>query len=222
MRFEGLRAVVFDLDDTLYPERAYTRSGARAVAEALGDPDALAELLGIEQQDPAGPLYSTWLAKRGRDKPARLAELVRQHREHVPQLTLAGGVRAALVRLRRRYSLGLVTDGRLAQQRAKIEALGLEELLDAVVCSDELGRGCWKPHPAPFRRALELLEADPSEAVYVGDNPTKDFLGARRAGMRPIRMRRPDGLHSNEEATSADAAPDAEVREIGELEALLG
>lgn len=222
MRLEGIRAIVFDLDDTLYPEREYTRSGARAVAARLGDPQAAEELLAFEEEDPAGPLYSRWLELRGWDERDRLPELLRVHRGHAPRIALAPEVRALLVRLRAAYGLGLVSDGRLEQQQAKADALGLELLLDAVVFSDALGRASWKPNPAPYHRALELLGAPASQAVYVGDNPAKDFLGARRAGLRSVRLRRPDGLHARAEPASAEAAPDAEIGCLQELEGLLG
>ncbi|MCB1019236.1 MAG: HAD hydrolase-like protein, partial [Acidobacteria bacterium] len=153
MRFAGLRAVVFDLDDTLYPERDYTRSGARAVAAALGRPGALDELLAIEQDAPQAPLYSVWLTQEGLDD-AMLPELLRIHRGHAPTLALAPEVRGALERLRTRFRLGLVSDGRLEQQRAKAEALGLAALVDVLVFSDELGRERWKPAPTPYWKAL--------------------------------------------------------------------
>ena len=221
MRLEGIRAVLFDLDDTLYSERDYTRSGARAVAAFLGSPDALDELLALEAHDPVAPLYSRWLEGRGWDDQLWLPELLRVHREHLPVIALEHEVRDLLPRLRSRYRLGLVTDGRLEQQRAKADALGLNGLFDALVFSDALGRERWKPHPAPYHRALELLGARPSEAVYVGDNPAKDFLGARRAGMRSVRVRRPDGLNAAAEPASAEASPDAEIQSLSELEGLL-
>ena len=46
--------------------------------------------------------------------------------------------------------------------------------------------GFQKPHPAIFRHALELLGVDPGEAVHVGDDPSADVEGARRAGVEPI------------------------------------
>jgi putative hydrolase of the HAD superfamily len=136
-------------------------------------------------------------------------------------LTLEEDVRDLLSRLRAARRLGLVTDGRLAQQQAKARALGLPWLLDALVFSDELGPEKWKPHPAPFWALLERLGIPAAEAVYVGDNPAKDFLGARRAGMRSVRLRRPDGLHAAAEPESAEASPDAEIRTLSELEGLL-
>jgi putative hydrolase of the HAD superfamily len=223
--FGRLRAVVFDLDDTLYPERNYTRSGARAVAafldESLGETRALDELLRLEAEDPAGPLYSRWLALRGWELERWLPEIVGIHRSHRPSIALSGDARSLLTRLRAHYRLGLVTDGRLSQQRAKAAALGLEQFLDCTVFSDALGRDYWKPHPAPYWKALERLGVSPAEAVYVGDNPAKDFLGARRAGLRSIRLRREDGLHARAEPDSPEAAPDAEIGALQDLDRLL-
>jgi putative hydrolase of the HAD superfamily len=225
MRLEGVRAVVFDLDDTLYPEREYTLSGVRAVAlrlEAeLGEGGVFRELAEIEAGDPAGPLYSRWLEQRGLDPEPWLPEILQIHRTHRPRLKLQSLVVEILTSMRAVYRLGMVTDGRMEQQRAKSQALGLHDLLDALVFSDELGRERWKPHPAPYRKALESLGVSPSQAVYVGDNPAKDFLGARRAGMRSIRLRRKGGLHANAEPSGPEAAPDYEVDNFGGLDRLL-
>ncbi|MCB1022148.1 MAG: HAD hydrolase-like protein, partial [Acidobacteria bacterium] len=94
-------------------------------------------------------------------------------------------------------------------------------LVDVLVFSDELRRDRWKTAPTPYWKALERLGVPPSQAAYVGDNPAKDFLGARRAGMWSIRLRRPDGLHAAAEPATAEAAPDAEVQAFPELETML-
>jgi putative hydrolase of the HAD superfamily len=55
--------------------------------------------------------------------------------------------------------------------------------------------GYQKPHPAIFRHALELLRVPPLEAIHVGDDPTADVLGARRAGIRPVLLDRRGRRH---------------------------
>jgi FMN phosphatase YigB (HAD superfamily) len=50
--------------------------------------------------------------------------------------------------------------------------------------------------------------------VYVSDNPAKDFLGARRAGMRSIRVRRAGGIYTALEPETPEYAPDAEVGDL--------
>jgi REG-2-like HAD superfamily hydrolase len=46
--------------------------------------------------------------------------------------------------------------------------------------------GYQRPHPAIFRHALQLLEVEPQDAIHVGDDPTADVAGARRAGIEPV------------------------------------
>jgi HAD superfamily hydrolase (TIGR01509 family) len=68
--------------------------------------------------------------------------------------------------------------------RSELRRHGLLAALDAVVFCTDVG---WrKPHPIPFRRALEMLDTSPKEAVFVGDDPVWDIEGARSAGLRPI------------------------------------
>jgi Haloacid dehalogenase-like hydrolase len=106
-------------------------------------------------------------------------------------------------------------------QRKKFEALALAHHFDAVVFSDELGREFWKPSPRPFEVASEALGVDPSECVYVSDNPLKDFIGARRAGLATVRLRRPDGVYAQIDPPTEDHAPDVELHEIAAVGELL-
>jgi putative hydrolase of the HAD superfamily len=68
--------------------------------------------------------------------------------------------------------------------RAELDRHGLTALLDVCVfCADV---GYRKPHPAPFRRALELLSLSPEQCLFVGDDPDWDVRGARSAGLSPV------------------------------------
>jgi putative hydrolase of the HAD superfamily len=110
-------AVVFDLDDTLYPERQYVLGGFRAVAawahSQFGFPEARSfeELNQIFEQGIRGTIFDRWLARHGCDNAAFLPVMVRVYREHQPQIAPFAGVRELLERLRRDFRLGLVTDG---------------------------------------------------------------------------------------------------------------
>ncbi|HZN63318.1 MAG TPA: HAD family hydrolase [Planctomycetota bacterium] len=89
-----------------------------------------------------------------------------------------------LARLRPHYKFGLVTNGAPRIQREKIERTGLAPLFDAVVVSGDIGVG--KPDVRIFRRALELLEVEPQEAVMIGNNLERDMAGAKAADLPRI------------------------------------
>jgi len=221
------RAIVFDLDDTLYPERQYVLSGMRAVAawaqDELGLPAerSFAELRQLFEDGVRGDTFDRWLAGYGRKSADRIAAMVQVFRGHDPNIALYPGARELLGRLRLSYRLGLITDGYLRVQQRKVAALDLARHFHAIVYSDTLGRDFWKPSPRPFELVLKRLSMPASEAVYVADNPTKDFRGARRVGMGTIRIRHPDGLYCQLEPTSADHASQVEITGFRDLEALL-
>jgi len=222
-----LRAVVFDLDDTLYLERDYVVSGFRAVAGWVqshwGVPAAegFGELWQLFEDGVRGETFDRWLQRRGIWQRERVRLLVDVYHDHVPQISPCPGVPELLDRLRQQYVLGLVSDGPLVAQRRKLEALGLGGRFRAVVWSDDWGRDARKPDPRPFRAVLGALGVAPAGAVYVADNPVKDFVGARRAGVRTVRVRHTKGLYSTMEPPTPAYAPEAEVASLQELELVL-
>jgi putative hydrolase of the HAD superfamily len=81
-----------------------------------------------------------------------------------------------------------------------------------------LGRDAWKPSPRGLTTLLERMGGvDPAEAVYVSDNPAKDFKAARNAGLRSVWVRRDGGVYSHLEPQSPDYAPDVEIASLSEL-----
>jgi AHBA synthesis associated protein len=94
---------------------------------------------------------------------------------------LLPGARGVIRALRKRFTLGIVTGGSGDRVRPQLRALGLADSFSACVCSEDAPRK--KPHPAPLRRALERLRAEPEECV--GDAP-EDIEMARRAGVAAI------------------------------------
>lgn len=217
-------AILLDLDDTLYEEASYMRSGFAAVAARIADmagyaPAAVLEvLLGAERRDGRGHVFDTALAAFGISAEAALVQdLVSLYRAHRPRIALYPGARELLARLRRAgFRTGLVTDGLPIMQRRKVEALDLERAVDAVVYSWELDAP--KPDPAGFLAALARLGARPADCVVVGDNPHHDMAAARAIGARAIRVRR--GRFAAMPAPLG-AEPDLEIAEISALEPAL-
>ncbi len=218
------KAVVFDLDDTLYPERQYVTSGMRAVAawieRMLGfpAPRSFEELCELSEAAERGRTFDRWIEAHGLDPRVWISRMVQVYRCHSPQIQPYPDVVPVLQRLASCFGLGLVSDGYLETQRKKWDALNLAGFFQVAVFTDELGREHWKPSPLPFRTVLDRLAVPAERSVYIGDNPHKDFCGARRIGMGTIRLRRCDGLHCDLHLPGADNTPDAETSNLFDIE----
>lgn len=199
-------AVLFDLDDTLYPLDQFVTSGFRAVAALVenewGLPRAVAfEILaGAVTTTPGRELQA--LAARLGDGRAIVPQLLDALRNHTPDLRLPEQSRAVLAAVRRRCRVGIVTNGRPDIQARKVQALGLTSLVDTVVFAHDFGAG--KPEAAPFLEACRRLAVLPAEAVFVGDDPICDIAGAQRVGMQTIWLPRRVALLLTEAAAPAD------------------
>ena len=187
-----MSAIIFDLDDTLYRERRWVLSGFAAVACHLERDyrlDAgvvfrsLAGSLRAGQRDNAFQRLCRHLSLSREVVPG----LVRVFRTHRPRLRLAAPTRGLLARLRSTCRLAVVTNGLPAVQARKIEALGLRSLVDAVVYANDFGAG--KPDPKPFLEAASRVGVEPAGCVFVGNDLWCDVYGARRVGMRTVRVR---------------------------------
>lgn len=87
-------------------------------------------------------------------------------------------------------AIAVLTNGNAAQQHAKVAAIGLEDVVAAVLTSEELGFA--KPAPQTYLAACQLLGVDPGRAVHVGDRHDIDVLAARAAGLRALHLDRND------------------------------
>jgi len=223
-----ITTVIFDLDDTLYDEIDFCRSGLRAAAPhiaALSDAHSAEAVFAIIWKcfitGDCGSTFNVALAQLGIpcDGPL-IHKLVEVYRTHMPTLTLPPESRAVLEDLKNKYTLGLLTDGYLPTQRLKVQALGIEHYFRAIAYTEELGREFWKPSPRGFEKLLEELGARPEETVYVADNETKDFIAPNRLGLLTIQLRRPSGLY-RKPSPLAEAAPRVRIGTIGELAGVL-
>jgi putative hydrolase of the HAD superfamily len=186
--------VAFDLDDTLYPEETFVRSGFRAVARALHDRwdvpeerafDVMWESLKGRGRGTQFDDVVDALGLRGRQS---VAELVRIYRHHTPEISLPPESRAVLEALRPR-PLYVVTDGHKVVQQAKIDALGLAPYLRRAYVTHRYGIHNRKPSVHVFELMMRRERCAPSEIVYIGDDPTKDFRNLRPLGVHTVRVR---------------------------------
>lgn len=189
-----MKAVLFDLDQTLYPEADFVHGGFRSVAEHLasrcgGAAGALAEEMeSILKREGRGRVFDLLLAHHGWTGQIAPETLLHLYRTHVPELRMHADAEALLATLT--VPLGLVTDGHPTAQHNKIAALGLASRFAVLVCTADIGAHAAKPAATGFRVCLERLGVPAAEASYVGDDPAKDFAAPRALGMRTVRVLR--------------------------------
>jgi carbamoyl-phosphate synthase large subunit len=196
VRNAELRAVLFDLDNTLYPEEQFVVGGFRAVAQFLAKRRHLAteqllqQMLNILRLHGRGRVFNLLLKELQIDSASWLPTLLQVYRSHQPVLSLFPETPVLLRALKGRgLRLALVTDGLASIQRRKIAALGLDAYMSAIVCTGELSEGCAKPSRIPFEVALNLLDVAPNAAAYVADDINKDFAGPNQLGMKSVQIR---------------------------------
>jgi putative hydrolase of the HAD superfamily len=218
------RCVVFDIDDTLYLERDYVRSGFEAVdvwvAREFGIRGFLDAAWAQFLAGRRGDVFDVVLREHGVEPSEDVVRgMVECYRTHQPRIELLRDAAALIEQLRGRVRLAAVTDGPLESQRAKVEALDVHAWADLVVLTMELGPGFGKPHPRAFEVVEERLGTHGSDNVYLADNPGKDFVAPHAMGWRTVRVRRPESLHA---ATRGDDDVDFEVTDLATVAELLG
>jgi putative hydrolase of the HAD superfamily len=218
-----IKAIVFDLDDTLYPQIEFKRSGFNAVSDWLArkfdlDRQAVLSVLEtiLDQYGPSYPFMFDRLVERMALHKSALPHLVEVFIRHDPSLECFPGVIAMLERLRKTYRLGILTDGRNCVQRRKIIALNLEKLVDEILCSDEIGLE--KPAEELFAWFEYKFGIACDQMMYIGDDCRKDFYGANLRRWTTVAVE--TGEVSAESANAACKAQ-YEIIAVTDLEKLL-
>jgi len=223
-----ITTVVFDLDDTLYDEVEYCKSGFSAVARFL------ANLPGVPT---AGLIFDTFWKEFASGNHTKtfnagldqlgvsyddkfIEELVKVYRDHRPKIKLPQDSRDTLNQLSGKYTLALLTDGFLPAQKLKVQTLGIEKYFKCIIYTEELGRQFWKPSPVGFEKLLQTLNEKPQNVAYIADNPAKDFIAPNKLGILTIQLIRPARIHT-ESAAEAVAAAKYVIREFTQLPAIL-
>jgi len=222
-----ITTVVFDLDDTLYDEVEYCKSGFTSVSEFLASlpdiPPAERLFDAFWKQFTAGNRTKTFnaaLSELGIVDDKLIQQLIYVYRNHDPQITLPQESREVLSELSPKFTLALLTDGFLPSQQLKVQALGLEKYFSCIIYTEQLGREFWKPSPAGFEKLMETLNVKSQSMAYVADNQMKDFIAPNKLGFATIQIIRPARLHS-ESPQEPGAAAQYTISQISQLPPLL-
>ena len=190
------RAVVFDIDGTLYPTRRIAKRSLALIAGNLRLFYAFGKARQALRRELPGPalrqrqaeLVARSLGVDAAEAARRIEQVVyRQWPRCFGRLRPYDGVAETLAALRRMgLRLGVVSDSPFT--REKLAALGLHRGWNAVVSADEAG--ALKPNPEPFLLIARLLDVAPGEVLFVGNSYRRDVIGAHRAGMRAAHFTR--------------------------------
>ncbi len=186
--------ITFDLDDTLYDELTYVRSGFRAVASYLAqtyhlDADAVFTVAWrVLEEKGRGAVFNETLARYGLLSQRRVAQCLTVYRNHTPDIHLFPEAERALNRFADQ-PLYLVTDGNKLVQFRKIQALGIAGRFRRLFITRRFGIHREKPSTYCFERIAQLERVPFSQIFYIGDNPRKDFVGIKPLGCPTVRVR---------------------------------
>jgi putative hydrolase of the HAD superfamily len=189
-----IRAIIFDLDNTLVDFMLMKRVAVEAAIDAMIDAGleldrdaaeqeilAIYEREGIEYQRVFDDFLESQLGTI--DHKILASGIVAYRRAREAALVLYPHVTVTLMELLKAgLKLAVISDAPRREAWLRLCYLNLHHLFDVVVTFEDTGER--KPSAAPFERALELLDVAPEEALMVGDWPDRDVVGAMKVGIR--------------------------------------
>lgn len=213
-----LKAVLFDLDDTLFDRSAAQREAVQILIQEFSDlftgidssrilnafleSDLVADRKfwsGASMDEVRIGRSEAFLQSLGLNQ-SFAGEVTKKYLETYPSLDVpVKNARSVVENLAGEFQLGLVSNGYPDVQYRKLETMGIDHLFRCVVVSEEVG--IRKPDPRIFWMAIESLDAEAEECMYVGDHYDHDVIGAKKARMRACWFN-PQGLsvpHSSPE-----------------------
>lgn len=191
-----IKAVIFDLDNTLVDFMAMKRQALDAAIHAMRDAglrlpveeirrriDAIYEQRGIEFQNVFDQLLFDEFSKI--DYKILSSGIIAYRRAREAALVPYPHVYMTLVELAKMHlKLAVVSDAPAREAWLRLCYLNFHHIFDVVVTFDDTGER--KPNPGPFRKALERLGVKPEEALMVGDWAERDVVGAKQVGMKTV------------------------------------
>ena len=236
--------VLFDLDDTLMAHRAAVDAGiALHMAERAYEAErAPAQQLWHDLEEEHYHAYLAGQLTFEGQRRARARDFALAHGDELDDLAAGAWFARYFERYRESWSLhgdalpaldalvealpgvrfGIITNGELDFQRAKLERLGIVDRFDHVIASGDVG--VTKPDAAIFEWAVARFAADApiSAAAYVGDRLVTDAIGAATAGLFGVWLNRAGATMADDEAASAALLGVVEITSLGKLAPILG
>jgi putative hydrolase of the HAD superfamily len=184
--------LIFDLDDTLYEELDFVRSGFRKVADYLANARGISEdeiytRLCFYLQKGRESIFDQVLKEYNIFSKILVRKCLTIYRTHQPDISLYPDSRRCLERFPDvpKY---IVTDGNKLVQKNKINALGLDKFIKFSYITHRYGIKHSKPSGYVFQKICKREDTEPGMMLYIGDNPMKDFVGIKSLGIKTVRI----------------------------------
>lgn len=192
-----LKAIIFDLDNTLLDFWKFKTATAQAAAKQmrkhgwkLSEKETVKRIFviyqekGIEYQKTFADLVYGAGYQGNKAERIQQAAIITYNRAKFSILKPYPGAKSMLSSLKRRHKLAVLSDGPRNKVWQRLILAGLDGFFDEVGTFHDTSKA--KPDRAPFLRICRLLKAKPSECLFVGDNPERDIAGAKSVGMMVV------------------------------------
>jgi len=180
--------IVFDLDDTLYDEVDFVKSGFKEISNYLGNEKYFDFMWDEFLQNGSGKIFNKLMEKFNLD--ISLNKLIEIYRFHFPKIILPKESKEIL-EFAKNYKTALISDGHYIMQKNKYNALNIN--LDYPIFTDFYHTK--KPELKPFLMVMDKFKDE--EFIYISDNPKKDFLAPKKLGWITIRFKNPKGIYKD-------------------------
>lgn len=218
-----IKAVIFDLDDTLYPEREYVISGFEVIGKYFNEKynikDTAEELIKLFDID-NNNVYGRYLYSINKENDKELFNImIKLFRNHKPdKLNFYSDIEPMITKLKKRkIKIGIITDGRINGQENKIEALGIPKIFDYYIVTQSLGGEIYhKPCPKAYEIMAEKMNIKYNEMIFVGDNPIKDFAISSIYPIITVEIERENKIHKDKEYYKG-IKPKYKIKNMNEL-----
>ena len=190
------KAILFDLDNTIIDFMTMKKRCTEAAVSAMIDAglnmkkkEAQALMMqlykkhGIEDQT----IFQKFLKKTVKKVDYKIlsASIVAYRRVKLGTLVPYPHVRSTLLKLKKKgLNLGVVSDAPRMQVWLRLTEMNLVEFFDVVLGYEDTGK--LKPSKDPFEKALKKMKLKAKDVLFVGDNPKRDILGAKKVGMKTV------------------------------------
>ena len=197
-----IKAVIFDLDDTLIDESVFAFSAFKEISEYLSikfneEPKLIYDLIVKIYKYNSKKVFNQLFEIKGYQlQEKELNRLIHIYRNHIPSDYWLDPYTERKLKLLQEKGifLGIITDGFKVSQNTKIKQAKLPELFDKIIITDEYGKFYWKPNERAYRDMQKHLDVPFSSMIYIGDNLEKDFQAPKKLGMQFIHYNNPNSF----------------------------